>query len=353
MQPMPNVPPPAAGGASSTARQVLLVAGSGRSGTSLFSGLTGELGLHIPKPEVKANKSNPRGFGEPRWAVDFHNELLGKLDVNVDDGRPESWDLTDALSDDDAVAGRLNEWLGEQFSEADRIVVKDPRLAWFLTLYRRAAVELGAEVRVATLLRHPAEVLRSRELAYGTKTTNTTRIIGWANMMLGTEVRTRDLPRAVVRYDDLLTDWRSALASADESLGLGLLADPARVEAAGGLVDPSLHRSVAEWAELELPRHALDFGSRVYSTYDGLVGRRAEEQDDVRAQLDALREEFTAWYDECFDIARSRTGARVRRERRQAARKAREQALAGQAEQAGPGPIARLRSVLQRGNGDA
>ena len=59
-------------------RQILLVAGSGRSGTSLFTGLTGELGFHIPKPEVKANKSNPRGFGEPRWAVDFHNELLAE-----------------------------------------------------------------------------------------------------------------------------------------------------------------------------------------------------------------------------------------------------------------------------------
>ncbi len=39
-------------------------------------GLTGRLGVHIPKPEVSANRSNPRGFGEPRWLVDYHNELL-------------------------------------------------------------------------------------------------------------------------------------------------------------------------------------------------------------------------------------------------------------------------------------
>ena len=48
---------PASGG-----RQMLVVAGSGRSGTSLFTGLTGRLGVHIPKPEVSANRSNPRGF---------------------------------------------------------------------------------------------------------------------------------------------------------------------------------------------------------------------------------------------------------------------------------------------------
>jgi hypothetical protein len=51
-------------------RQMLVVAGSGRSGTSLFTGLTGRLGVHIPKPEVSANRSNPRSFGEPLWLVD-------------------------------------------------------------------------------------------------------------------------------------------------------------------------------------------------------------------------------------------------------------------------------------------
>ena len=87
-------------------------------------------------------------------------------------------------------------------------MVKDPRLAWFFELHRAAADRLGAEVHVATMLRHPAEVMRSREIAYGTKTSNTTRVVGWMTMMLGTELRSRDLPRATVRYDDLLVDWR-------------------------------------------------------------------------------------------------------------------------------------------------
>ena len=34
-------------------RQMLVVAGSGRIGTSLFTGLTGRLGVHIPKPEER------------------------------------------------------------------------------------------------------------------------------------------------------------------------------------------------------------------------------------------------------------------------------------------------------------
>jgi len=303
--------------------QILVVAGSGRSGTSLLASLTGELGLHIPKPEVKANRSNPRGFGEPRWAVDFHNELLSRVDVAVDDGRPEAWERTDALAGDDRVRRTLRAWLEEQLDEHDRVVLKDPRLAWFIGLYRATADELGADVRAATMLRHPVEVLRSREIAYGTRTTNTTRVIGWVNMMLAVEDRTRDLPRATIRYDDLLADWRSALAQADEDLGLDLLADPSRVEAAGQLVDPTLRRSVAQWSELDVPARTRELAMSVYDAYGSLVGTPAEGQRDVRHDLDALRTEFRAYYDECFEVSRSRTGARVRQERRKAQRQAR------------------------------
>src|SRR3954471_1622344 len=105
-------------------RQMLVVAGSGRSGTSLFTGLTGRLGVHIPNPEVSANRSNPRGFGEPRWLVDYHNDLLSSVDVVVEDGRPEAWDLTDRIAEDPRALGALVDWLELQFAENERIVVK-------------------------------------------------------------------------------------------------------------------------------------------------------------------------------------------------------------------------------------
>jgi hypothetical protein len=308
-------------------RQMLVVAGSGRSGTSLFAGLAGRLGVHIPKPEVSANRSNPRGFGEPRWLVDYHNDLLSSVDVVVEDGRPEAWDLTDKAAEDEQALGPLVEWFEEQFAENDRIVVKDPRLAWFLQLHRAAAEKVGADVRVATMLRHPAEVMRSRELAYGTRTGNTTRVVGWMTMMLGTEIRTRDLPRATVRYDDLLADWRSAMMQADATIGMGLLDRPSAEQMADAqeLVDPTLHRSAADWHTLELPPRVLDLTTRVYDAYGRLVGVPAAEQTTTRAELDALRGELGAYYDECFDVARARTGAFARREKRKAARRVREE----------------------------
>jgi hypothetical protein len=325
-------------------RQMLVVAGSGRSGTSLFAGLTGRLGFLIPKPEVSANRSNPRGFGEPRWLVDYHNDLLASVDVVIEDGRPEAWDLTDKLAEDQEPLAPLVDWYETQFAENERIVVKDPRLSWFLGLHRAAAVHLGADVRIATMLRHPAEVMRSREIAYGTRTNNTTRVIGWLTTMLGTESRTRDLPRATVRYDDLLADWRTALAEADRTIGLGLFeqATAEQVAEADDLVDPTLHRSSADWDELMLPARVLDLATRAYDAYGRLVGTGAAEQAGTRAELDALQAELVAYYDECFDVARTRTGAFARREKRKAGRRVREEMRRTEVEQShGVGDLAR------------
>jgi hypothetical protein len=330
-------------------RQMLVVAGSGRSGTSLFTGLAGRLGFHVPKPEVSANRSNPRGFSEPRWLVDYHNDLLASINVVIEDGRPEAWELADEVATDAQALGPLVEWLDEQFGENRRIVVKDPRLAWFIQLHRVAAAKVGADVYVATMLRHPAEVMRSREIAYGTRNNNTTRVIGWLTMMLGTEVRTRDLPRAIIRYDDLLDDWRAAMTQADVAIGMGLFerATDEQLADADALVDPTLHRSTADWAELEVPSRVLDLVTRAYDAYGRLVGVPAADQHQARADLDALRDELRTYYDECFYVARTRTGAFARSEKRKAVRRVRQEMQQTGSERR-PGITARLRRAWAR-----
>lgn len=331
-------------------RHILVVAGPGRSGTSLFAGLTSRLGLHIPQPEVSWNRSNPAGFSEPRWAVDFHGELLRQADVLVDDGRPEAWELADEVGRRPRSRAVLAAWLEEQLGISPRIVVKDPRLAWFLGLYRDAAAELDADLKVATMLRDPAEVLRSRELAYGTATSTNTRAIGWVNMMLGIERRTRDLPRATLAYSDLLAGWQDALACADESLGLGLVsgATDEQLRSAGDLVDPTLRRSAADWDDLGLHASVRGLVERTYEGCHGLIGVPADAQGPARDRLDELHEEFRAAYDEAAEIARHRTGATVRAERRKAIRKTRRELTAAEP----PTRVARIRgrvsSMLRR-----
>ena len=84
-------------------RRVVFVVGSGRSGTSTMAGTLRTLGLHVPQPEVVADATNPKGFGEPRWVVDLHHELLQRSNVQVSDARPRAWLDTGTTSGDHAT----------------------------------------------------------------------------------------------------------------------------------------------------------------------------------------------------------------------------------------------------------
>ncbi|MGH8969479.1 MAG: sulfotransferase family protein, partial [Actinomycetes bacterium] len=149
-------------------RRLVLVAGVGRSGTSLFTSILGQLGFHVPQPEVQADSTNPKGFGEPRWAVDFHRRLLRERRVSVWDSRPAAWQETAHTADEPETFHALRSWLAVQFVGRDQVVVKDPRIGWFLPLWERAANDLGIETSFATLLRHPAEAVSSAIKWYGT-----------------------------------------------------------------------------------------------------------------------------------------------------------------------------------------
>ncbi len=77
-------------------RRLVLVTGPGRSGTSTVTGSLKRLGLHVPQPEVPADETNPRGFYEPQWVVDFHKSLLNPIPVRAMDARPQARDLVAA-----------------------------------------------------------------------------------------------------------------------------------------------------------------------------------------------------------------------------------------------------------------
>ncbi len=120
-------------------RQLLLVVGSGRSGTSVLAGALQRLGFHVPQPEVTPDETNPRGFGEPQWVVDFHTELLARATVQVTDARPSSWARAAETGYDITQRARLADWLTGEFAISDQVVIKDPRLLWFVPLWRLAA----------------------------------------------------------------------------------------------------------------------------------------------------------------------------------------------------------------------
>jgi len=294
-------------------RRLVLVVGVGRSGTSLLTGILGQLGLHIPLPEVMADDTNPRGFGEPRWAVDFHSRLLKRLRVTVNDSRPAAWELTGAVADEPPVRQELSTWLGGEFATSDRVVVKDPRTVWFLPLWRRVADDLGATTSFVTMLREPPEIIASAKKSYGDWQADASRAAAWINVTLETERSTRGLPRAFVRYSDLLADWDREVRRVGELTGDPMLAVVERADfpSVDEFVDPTLHRNIVGWDQHDVPKHVRALGDEVWEQVQSLA-RPGDDDAAAQARLDASREAFTTLYAEAEAIAQSSVTAAKR-----------------------------------------
>jgi hypothetical protein len=272
-------------------KHLVLVVGVGRSGTSLLSGILGHLSFHIPQPEVQADDTNPRGFGEPRWVVDFHSRVLADRRVTLNDSRPAAWKrMAEAAA---ANHDELRDWLRGQLDLADRVVVKDPRTVWFLDEWRRCADELGARTSFVTMLRHPAEIVASARKSYGPGLTEAGRTAAWMNVTLQTERSTRDANRAFARYDDLLADWLPEVRRIGAAIDAPSLAGAERVPEVDAFVDPTLHRNRVTWEALEVPAPVRDLAEQVW----------AHVQEGDQAALDADREAYARLYGEAEAIA--------------------------------------------------
>jgi hypothetical protein len=287
-------------------RRLVLVVGIGRSGSSLLTGILGKLGFRVPQPEVKADDTNPRGFGEPRWVVDFHVQLMRRLRVSRFDSRPAAWKSTTEVASDEKVFGELRSWLAVQFVGTDNVVVKDPRIDWFLPLWLRCADDLGIQTSFASMLRHPSEMVRSSRESYGTWQSDASRAASWLNMTLHSERATRGARRVFIRYDDLLEDWSREISRAGALLDVPWLAglDPSQHPEVDAFVDPDLRRSVAGWEEAAVPQALQDMLDDAW----GRVSRLAEpggDEEATRASLDEIREAYVRLYADAEAIAQS------------------------------------------------
>jgi len=314
-------------------RTLLLVTGAGRSGTSTVAGTLHHLGVHMPGPFLKANDSNPRGFYESSWSVEFHNRLLKRAQVTIADGRPEAAAIIrEATSDEDRAT--LADWVDTVTTGHVVTAVKDPRTAWTLDLWSQTADRLGVSLSYLVMLRHPAEVLGSRATHYsaGIETMGETgfavkNLAGWVNAMIMTERQTRGRRRAFVRYDDLLADWRTAMSAASLDMGIELDADltssdPHPVDT---FIDPDLSRHQVTWSDVEMLPDLQEVASQVWQACERLAdqhGADAEAED----QMDLIAARYAEMYLAAQQLSHDSTAARVQSARQSARQEARRDA---------------------------
>jgi hypothetical protein len=227
------------------ARSLLLVTGPGNSGESLLSGLAVRLGW------VEAD------------ATGVHGVLLEESGLDPDDPRPQAGPLRRAR----APARRA-------FASADRVVVSAPGGAVLLGHHLAAANQLGAQVGVVVMVRHPADAVTA-DSARG--------VAGWLNVILGTELATRTLPRALVQREELLEEWQEVITVVEKECGVLLLGGATldQVSRAGEVVDLGLPVAAPDRSTLHIPGWLRDLAA------DGL--------GDLEF-VDSLRTEYAETY---------------------------------------------------------
>jgi hypothetical protein len=294
---------------------VVLVTGSMRSGTSSLAGSLKLLGWHVPQPEVPASSRNTKGHFEPRWVIEFHKRLMRGALVRPSDGSPRAEERVSALLEDGMVEAELRDWLAAQ--DEPRIVVKDPHAAWVLPLWRRAAEASGRDLRILTALRHPAEVVGSQDITWGEgrrtdaerRVKETANTAAWLNVALVTEQGSRGAPRAFLRYDDLLTDWRTALRRVSDQLDLALPLDEER--GLDEFLDPGMRRSQLTWDDIVLPDWLRGLAEDTWQQLGTLVEDPLEPS--VAAVLDTARDRYDAAYAEAVALSLDEARHRERR----------------------------------------
>lgn len=314
---------------------LVLVTGTGRSGTSTIAGSLHHLGLHVPGPYLGANESNPKGFFESSWSVKFHKRITTAARIHDFDSRPGALDrVRDCVTPE--MRASLVTFLRKQSQAGSQLVVKDPRSVWVQQLWKDAAGEAELEIRYLSMLRHPAEVVGSRTTYYASKADEDQRrryetfnIARWVNNSLVSERETRGEVRTFVPYSDLLDDWRPVLTRVADELGLTYDTDLSvgAHHPVDDFIDPGLRRHEASWDDIEVPVGLREVAQQVWDeqvvlcAHGGTDAAASERLDAAAKRYERILAEAAAIsHDATEEIRDEAHSAGVRDTRKQARR---------------------------------
>jgi hypothetical protein len=256
---------PARRGARRVRRSAILVLGMHRSGTSAVARVLSLLGAELPRNLLSPAADNLKGFWESSDLMTLHEDLLAAAGSSWDDWTrlpPEFFETREASR----FRARLLALLEADFAESRLFVVKDPRMCRLVPFWRGALREFGASTRVVIPVRNPLEVAASLSSRNGFSTTRS--LLVWLRHVLDAERETRDLPRCIIRFDDLLRDNRRVLAAMRRGLAITW---PRSVSAA--------RTEIAEF---------LSAGERHHSADGSSLAVNAEVPVEVRRAFQAL-----------------------------------------------------------------
>lgn len=184
---------------------ILLILGMHRSGTSAVTQLVHLMGAEVGNNLLPGHTEiNRKGFWENREIIDVHDEILAKLDSAWFDFRPlpKKWWLKDDIV---PYHLKLIDILERDYSRYDLLVVKDPRICRMLPMWDIVLSNKARQIYCLIVIRHPEEVVGSLVKRDGFDPEFSAML--WLTYVFDAEYYSRGLPRAVVSYDAVLSNW--------------------------------------------------------------------------------------------------------------------------------------------------
>jgi hypothetical protein len=278
-----------------------------RSGTSAVTGLLVHCGLQPPKTLLPPDERNAEGYWESAVLNEFHDRLLRLAGTRWDGYtriEPE-WLVSKAA---EASGEECRALLREEFGSERSFVLKDPRICRLLPFWLHVLDAEGISACAALVLRHPSEVAASLAERNGLR--RRVSLLLWLRHVLDAEKVSRSVPRGVVLYDEVLTDWRGATKRLATQLGVAWSGswDP-NAEAIDRSVRHDLRHQHRQ-DDVDLPSALADWTDRTWAALITLAGgdrdavpAAGRALDDVRAEFDRAVEVFG------LDAERQRTQA--------------------------------------------
>jgi hypothetical protein len=290
-------------------RTAYLVLGMHRSGTSAATQLLALAGANLPRNVMPGDEHNAKGYFEP-WKIALFNDRRLRAGGSCWDDpfafpfRPMS-ESEDRIWVDRAVA-----LFSQEFGAVAYPLLKDPRTTVILPFWKTVLEELEIAARCVIPVRHPLAVAGS--LARRDNFAIEKSLLVWTSYMLAAEAYTRDLPRAFVGYDALLSDWRAEVERMEKAHDAPLPA-----------LTPKAAKSIDRFLTAELRHNSGDADLSQYgwageiakSVYDWFAAAASGGRSRSLKALNAARDDLARRYEDVgalvspaardFDAARS------------------------------------------------
>lgn len=197
----------------------ILILGMHRSGTSMLTGILNKLNINVGNDVLQPANDNLKGFFENKKIVEINDQILEYFGYTWDnvDKFPNNWinKLGIKFFYRKLALAIINDFKNNEF-----FLLKDPRICLLLPLYIKLFNEIGVNLKIIYILRHPSEVAQSLEKRNNMPFEKAINL--WINYNNQADINSRDLERYILFYDNLLTNYETELHSIKEYLNLSL-----------------------------------------------------------------------------------------------------------------------------------